>query len=752
MKKIVYQDYTSLENCTDEPIQFLGSIQPFGALISLDKKDFSIHHCSSNTDIFFGVSPEKILGCAFEEFATYFEPILDKDFLRDTSIGLFKNPSEFKINGSVCTVVLHKTEDYFLIEIEPLPSGFRPEHDLYNKTSEFVHKMNDSQNFKSFAGVVAEEIQSITGFDRVMIYRFDEDFNGEVFAESVISGLEPFLGLHYPHTDIPAQARELYKKVQLRIVPDVDYTPVPMVSRNDSDDHRSLNLGSSVLRSVSPIHIQYLRNMGVGATLTVSIMINDQLWGLVACHNRLPKKVLLYERMSALVQVDFFAAQIKRWERSEEYDRVQEKEHIYLSIIEEIEKHGNTFETVTSTPYFLGLTESTGGVLMRDGIIHVFGETPGNKFILELHNWMKSRKEDVFLTNEFSKRYPRALKYEKIASGLLYYSLDFDSDSCLMWFRKQLSEGKKWGGRPEDTDKMENTSLTPRNSFKAWEENVAGKSARWYSHEIQAGLRMGNYLEREIYIRNLKKQKEQLEQITHELQISNEELSQFNWISSHDMKEPLRKIRLFIDQIKLENTPLSEVQNKYFSRIDAAAERMQQLINDLLNYSKLNEEEVFHLSSLNDVIHEVLKNAKSPEEEIFVEVDRFPDIQMIPYQMDQLFSNLISNSIKFRARDRKCLIQIRKSKVKKSELRDLNLNPDRKYLKIVYLDNGIGFDSSFNEKIFEVFQRLHNQREYEGTGIGLAICKKIVETHQGSIRAFGQKEKGVQFEIILPLV
>ena len=326
-------------------------------------------------------------------------------------------------------------------------------------------------------------------------------------------------------------------------------------------------------------------------------------------------------------------------------------------------------------------------------------------------------------------------------------SLHSESNSAVIWFRKQLSEGKKWGGNPnENTENFK--SLTPRSSFKAWEEDVAGKSAKWFSHEIQAGLRLGNYLEREIYIKNLKSQKEQLEQITTELKNKNEELSQFNWISSHDMKEPLRKIRLFIDQIGLEERELSETQQNYFNRIDKAADRMQQLIDDLLNYAKLNDEEVFERKSLKLVIEKVIDSVKSFEDRnITFEIGEFPEANIIDFQIVQLFSNLISNSIKFKHPERDVFIKIRTEEPNQNEIADPASKDD--YIKILYSDNGIGFSSIYNERIFEVFQRLHDTNKFDGTGIGLAICKKIVETHNGFIRAKGKEGEGVDFEIFL---
>jgi light-regulated signal transduction histidine kinase (bacteriophytochrome) len=743
MKDISYTKYSTLENCESEPLSFLGSIQPFGVLIAYDLEKDSVEFCSENIQGEIGVSLERILGLNFNKLQELlgFDSDVGKLSQKNT-----KNLSNLNVNNKEYSLTVKKENSHLIFEFELLPDGVEAQHDFYLRTNDFINKINEAESFYSFSTSVADEIRRIIDYDRVMIYRFDPDYNGEVYAESKRNDLEPFLGLNYPHTDIPAQARELYKKQSIRMIPDVNYTPTSILAHAEDSTYKDLDISKSILRSVSPIHIKYLQNMGVAATLTISILINDQLWGMIACHNYSPKKVLLYSRTSALMQSEFYAAQIHRWERSEEYKKVQEKEHIYQSILEEVVRSGNTFESVSSTPYFLGLTDATGGAILREGKVHVYGETPNVKFILDVQRYMKSNNERVFLSNTFSDYLEEAEKYRNVASGVLYFSLDKESDSAVIWFRKQLSEGKKWGGNPNNENVK---SLTPRNSFKAWEENVAGKSKKWYSHEIQAGLRLGNYLEREIYIRNLKSQKEQLEQITNELKSKNEELSQFNWISSHDMKEPLRKIRLFIDQIGMEEQELSEIQQNYFTRIDKAAERMQQLINDLLNYAKLNDEEVFERKSLKLVAEKVVESISSLEDdELNFELGDLPEANIIDFQIAQLFSNLISNSIKFKHPERSVLIKIITESPTANDLRELGLKKGE-FIKIIYSDNGIGFSSEYNERIFKVFQRLHDTNKFAGTGIGLAICKKIVETHNGFIRAKGKEGVGVVFEIFL---
>ena len=183
----------------------------------------------------------------------------------------------------------------------------------------------------------------ITGYDRVMVYRFDEQYNGEVFAESKTEALPAFLGHHYPHSDIPAQARELYLRNLLRMIPDVAYTPVPLYTLDDGRPEKTLDMSHSVLRSVSPIHIQYLKNMGIQATLTISLVLEGRLWGLIACHHYSPKWTPHYIRLSAQLQAHFLTSQIRVQETAEEYQRSQAIEKDLNSLLGTLTKKEDFF-------------------------------------------------------------------------------------------------------------------------------------------------------------------------------------------------------------------------------------------------------------------------------------------------------------------------------------------------------------------------------------------------------------------------
>lgn len=749
MKKINYKGYSNLSNCEDEPIHLLGSIQSFGCLVVLDRDALTLQFCSENVNEVYGVAAHKILSETILDFLAYLGGQLTiEEIHRVINREEEQLKKTISLNESSYALIVYLMDNHVFIELELITDERINESDIFQGAFSFSDSVDKYAGFKAYSQAISEEIRGLIGYDRVMIYKFDEDYNGEVFAESLAKGLEPFLGLNYPHSDIPAQARELYKKSPIRILVDVNAAPIHLCTLNEDATHSSLYIGNSILRSVSPIHIEYLKNMGVTATLTLSIMIGQRLWGLVACHHYKPMHISPLKRQAAMLQTQFMASHIHHWERSENYGEVQEKEHIYQSIIEQAQKNKDIFQSIIKESYFVGLTESSGGAVMRNGEVFTFGKVPSITQIKSVQHWMKSNFERVFQSSEFSKYYDESKKFSDSCSGILYYSLDDESNSAIMWFREQLSEGKKWGGDlNEAMDKAR--SLTPRASFQAWEEVVTGKSEPWKAHEIQVGLRLGAYLEREIYIKNITYQKERYEKLNSELQQANKELNQFNWISSHDMKEPLRKIRLFIDQLSTDSTSLNDQQSIYFERIDAAAKRMQVLIDDLLNYAGLSKENSFEKQYLNTLIGEVADCFMADNLGTRIILGELGSVPCIDFQMKQLFSNLIGNSIKFKKENENAIIEILRAELTEEDLERIKPESPQEFIKIHYKDNGIGFSPEYNEQIFQVFQRLHGQNEYSGTGIGLAICKKIVETHKGFIYANGHLGEGTIFSIIL---
>jgi PAS domain S-box-containing protein len=253
---------------------------------------------------------------------------------------------------------------------------------------------------------------------------------------------------------------------------------------------------------------------------------------------------------------------------------------------------------------------------------------------------------------------------------------------------------------------------------------------------------------------NLQTSNDVMAQKNKELERSNQELEQFAYVASHDLQEPIRKIATYTNKLLTHSKDnFNEETTTYLKRINNATNRMYELINGLLLYSRVTRHgNLFVATQLNEVLRQVLVDfeLRITQKKAVIQYNRLPELEAVPVQMNQMFSNLISNSLKFAKADVTPVIQVSSSDLTQEQKEFYKLNTRERYVNIFYLDNGIGFEQQYAEKIFELFQRLHHRHLYEGSGIGLSICKKIVSNHNGLIYAFSEPDKGVTFQIILP--
>lgn len=748
---IVNRQVLTIENCESEPIHIPGSIQPHGMLLALFPDSGEIRYCSANTIQFIDKQPIEILGQPLSAICpTLWEkvqPLLDKE----------NSPFHPVVAGGL-QITIHESGEFRILTIEKRKDQEIDPDYAFDQTKGFIGYLERSRSLKELCQNIAVETARITGFDRVMIYRFDKAYNGEVFAESRREDLPPYLDLHYPHTDIPAQARELYLRNLLRFIPDVQYEPVPLLTMANGQEQQ-LDLSDVTLRSVSPIHIQYLKNMGVGASMSVSIILEGKLWGLITCHHYSPLYLSAQQRKAALLQGHFLSSQIRVQQVAEEHAiNVNVEAHLQqlLNRIDQDEDLSQKFDQFTS---LLSVTNATGVVILHEGKIYEKGLVPSRDKVLGLIRWVGNHvKSSLFSTNNLSKRYPEGAAMSKYGSGLIFHAMGKPTDSCVIWFREELEHAVKWAGRPDTAVQKDPAGkpLSPRKSFEIWKEIVKNQSAAWRASEINAAIRFATSLQNHFHLTYLRNEENRLRVLNERLQQANQELSNINWITSHDLKEPLRKIQLMSSRIVYEGgDSLSETIKVHIEKINNSASRMQHLVDDILSYSLLNNRNnMFTLGDLGPIIAEV----KAELEEELLEKNGLLSIQEMPqslrlvtHQIGQLFTNLISNSIKFAQPGVPPEIYINYQVEKGRDIPEVALPADKNFYCVRISDNGIGFESRYNEKIFDIFYKLHDRNTYAGTGIGLAICKKILENHQGAITASGDAGKGAIFRIYLPV-
>lgn len=750
MKSIQYKDHINLSNCADERIEFSGAIQPHGYSFVVDVNTDKVVFCSENINELIDISAEDFLKSSKIELIRFLCTDYDK-FKNNPKVNSGFNL--FITNDKTFNCKSTRDGDLILIELIYDPLTVETSSDLYNQVSHFIQLINKDENLIDFCQSISDRVKEITGLDRVMIYKFDDSYNGQVIAETKNDDLESFFQLHYPHTDIPPQARALYLKNHLRSIPDVNYKPVPILSLNEGDTNLSLDLSNSELRSVSPMHIEYLKNMKVGATLTISIEVKGRLWGLIACHHNSAKYLSHIESMAAKLHAYFLSSQIAKWEESEEYSRVKSKDELFTKLVNRNANENSILENLNGSEELFKITDSYGAAVIFDEDIIVTGKTPSIDQIREIKSHFDRKNIDTFYSDHFSNELPFAENLLEVASGILYMSLGAEMKSAIMWFRPEYSRTITWGGDPTIAKSHLKGQLTPRASFEKYTEEVLGRSKEWKNYQLQIAFRVLNYLQSEIYIQYLKNEKQRIQRLNEQLVQANDELEQFSWISSHDMKEPLRKIRVFTDLINEEGETLSDTSRDYFNRINSATEKMQSLINDLLGYARLNEASSRSEEDLTELVKTVFdKEQEETKKSIFSNISVLPTVDCTKFQMEQVFSNLVNNSIKFAKPDTALEIRMDSRELSAVEKIADGYDVSSKVALITYNDNGLGFNSSQKEKIFDMFRKLHDSSKYEGTGIGLAICKKIIESHGGKIRATGRENVGATFKIILPTI
>jgi chemotaxis family two-component system sensor kinase Cph1 len=749
IRDIVNRDIVNLTNCEHEPIHIPGSIQPHGFLLGITAQNHTIAFCSGNTLDFVGFTPAQLLEKEFESVFGQESAQLFREYIGNNLI-LSAAPLKMVFGEKHFLCSIHHNGVLYLLEAEAAEKENKNLTDVYSQTVQFVSYMNNTHTLKDLCNLVAKGTREMTGYDRVMVYRFDKEYNGEVCAEDCRDDLEPFLGLHYPHTDIPVQARELYMKNLLRIIADINYVPVPIFTTDDAPA-ANLDLSLSVLRSTSPIHVEYLQNMGVGATLTISLVHRNKLWGLIACHHYSPKNISPEIRLAAQLQGQFITSQIDVRQSNEEYE-IARQTNIALEKISALNLPpiSESFKIISMNPELLRLCNASGMSLTVGGKIYTNGLVPSHPEIKTLTDWLGTySNETTFFTDKISNYLPDFAVRSETVSGIVYHSLD--NGNCVVWYRPETQTEVNWGGDPNKAIIKDANGLHPRNSFNLWKQIVKNRSKDWLQPELNAAANYAHTLQKQIGLWQLSLEEEKYRSLSEVLKATNAELENINWISTHDLQEPLRKIQLISSRLlSKEDENFSQQTLDSLHRMNNSANRMQTLLIDILKYTRIKyTKDAFETVDLNGIIEEIVADLKemAREKDAQISLGKLPVINGIPFLLKQLFSNIILNSLKYASDQRPTRIGITASE-------QPEVNPYHKNILchvIRFEDNGIGFEEKYAESIFNIFTRLHATNEYKGSGVGLALCRKIMQTHGGSIVAQGVPEKGASFTLYFPM-
>ncbi len=697
-----------LTNCDKEPIHLINKIQLHGCMLIVDPISQKIIGYSDNFQKFIGHSSRSPLG---KKLNTYFPArICQEVYAVSTNTSIFR---EVTLNDQVFLVIFHNNGEQIIIEIELRDDSINI-IEQQMQLSKIFAELNIAEDVAEMCASAAGLIKRFTHYDRVMIYQFDEHWNGKVVAESKEEALESWLGLNYPASDIPKQARALFLSQGVRMVSDVNGSSIPV----HIAVQREVDFTKSELRAVSPIHIQYLQNMKVGATLTAAIVYNGELWGLIACHHYQKRCIDYYTRSSVKFLTQVFSTQLGLRSTNLNLEKTNRSNRTRARLLEKLSANWNITKALENNGEdFMKLTEATGAVVYFDGNLIVSGSTPDKDQIIKLlHSIKQSSAEDIFLTDNLEKRLQVTDLTNDIV-GVLCIFMSTEQKDALLWFKEEITKRVTWAGNPKKSVVDENGTLSPRKSFEKWKQIQKGYSKPWKPYEIASAKAMREHISEII----LHKYEEMLE-LNDRLKAVNKELESFSYSVSHDLRAPLRGISGF-SQILSEQyfDVLDDFGKDALETIGRSTKKMNTLIDDILSFSGLGKKDA-QLSefNMNNLVEEVLDYLNPKEVYGNTDIVVQQELGMVTgdrAMIFQLLSNLISNALKYSAKAPRPLITIGK-----------------KSGNFFVKDNGIGFDMKHIEQIFGVFKRLVND-DYEGSGIGLAIAKRVVEKHSGKLWA-----------------
>ena len=480
-----------LSNCEQEQIHLAGSIQPHGALLVISELENKIIQVSANAKEFLGIECE-MLGCALEsvpgDLAERIQPLLDDPLhVIPRAIQCHIGEPSAVYNG----LVHRPPEGGLVVELER--SGVTIDHS--KNVAKFLQSIVACGSMQVLCDETARMFEVLTGYDRVMVYRFDEDGHGEVFAEQRKPELEPYLGMRYPASDIPQMARRLYERNRVRLLFDVSYDPVPLTPRLSPLTGHQLDMSLCFLRSMSPIHIQYLKNMGVAGTLVASLVVGGRLWGLVACHHYSARHIPYETRVVCELLAETVATRIAALECFAQSDAELGARRLEQRMIGAISRNGDWRSALFDSPQtLLEPLNATGAALLFDDQVLTSGEVPSTPRLRQISEWLDGQRDrPVIATASLGGEEAALDTLRAVACGIVAIPVSSTPGEYLIWVRPEQIRSVTWGGDPFKPVEVgdDPSTLSPRRSFAKWHQLVEGTCSPWSAADLAAARLIG---------------------------------------------------------------------------------------------------------------------------------------------------------------------------------------------------------------------------------------------------------------------
>jgi chemotaxis family two-component system sensor kinase Cph1 len=732
----------ALINCAREPIRTPGSIQPQGFLMVIQEPELRLLQVSENLAHWLQIDAQKLLALPFDSVVQGGSSFVQRlgELEEDESQPYHVADVRFQMGNRAdvdVAMMLHRHDGVLIAEFERPGETPSSRSNLYPLVRSFINQSRDAETVDELCERAVGIIKRLTEFGRVKSYRFDEEGNGLVNSEMADPGYPNYLGLCFPASDIPQQARELYCANRIRVIEDSDYVPSPLIPALNPLTGTALDLSYATLRSVSPIHLQYMRNMQTRASMSVSIVVQGKLWGLISCHHSSVFPVSFQTRTACELLGRVLSLQIETKEAQiQSARRLQIRQQI-VQLLSAMADNDSVIEGLRAVPeIFVNFVGANGAAVVFGNGCDLYGNTPSKEDVLALTEWLGQRDSvDVFHTDSVNRDVPQLTALPSSISGFLAVPISEIHSNYLIWFRPEQAHVVHWAGRPEKT--ISNFgSLNPRQSFEQWQQLVEGFSTPWVESEIEGATELRSAVQG-IVLRKA----EELAKLSENLERSNKELESFSYSVSHDLRAPLRHIASYADLLEeMEGENMTQKGHRFLSTIAHSAKFAGTLVDNLLTFSQMGRSTV-HWSEVNlSAIIAAICREMQPDLEgrtIQWKVQDLVQVQGDPAFLHLAMRNLIANAVKYTSNRPIAVIEIAAE--------------EREKVFIVSIsDNGVGFDMQYAGKLFGIFQRLHRMEEFEGTGIGLANVKRIIERHGGEVWAQGKLDEGATFYFSLP--
>ena len=710
-----------LASCADEPIHIPGSIQPHGFLLFMDARGV-IEGWSQNV-----LAPLAAVLQLGQVYTALPLPAACLELIAECVDALAEGEcapavAAVSFDDHDYDAIVHASHGRIVAEFETRDVPADTVAMFAVKAHSSIERVRRQRSVEGLLEAAVRQVREFTGFDRVMAYRFREDDSGDVVAEARRDDLTPYLGQRYPAGDIPAQARRLYVLNTLRMIADIGYTPVPLLGAPGA---APLDMSFGVLRSVSPVHVEYLQNMGVCASMSVSIVINGRLWGLIACHHMAPKRVPHAIRMAADVLAQVMASTVQSIEARLDAELVEQSANVRTALVESLLIDEEPLDALARhAGALLAATRSQALVSVHNGKIISHG--PIERGIAEtIVRALPDDASDILVRDKLDE-WPA----EQRASlgkwvGLLGLPFDPPGGGWCLLLRTEQIEHVSWGGRPEKLKQVGplGERLTPRGSFDAWHETVRG-----HAHPWEAPVLANARLTQSELLRASNARRAQTESTR----------AQLLAMLGHDLRDPLHSINMAGTLLER-----GAVQPTLGRRIQSSSNRMQRLIGQVLDMSRIDGGMglgmVFEPLDLAALVEDVIDESRMAYPSIdYSFANPGPTcVRADGGRLGQVLSNLLSN-----ARHH--------GEVGRPIVATLAREPGWAVLEVA--NGGAPIAQDVAASLFNPFKRssLHNPRNRTGMGLGLYIVAQIVREHQGEI-AYRHEHGQVVFTVRLPL-